>query len=301
MQLAHLINFLTIEIIITALVITFTTALPGLFLGLQKKALLSDTTAHAVLLGIVISFMIVSDLNSPFLFIGASLAGVLAIALTELLRTAPFIKPDSAMVITFSLFFSLALILINLLGTDKVHLDEDAVILGELAFAPFVRTELPFLSFIPLIPPGTSLPTALVQALVILLLELGFVGLFYKELVMVSFDPLFTQTQGFKSRLVEFALVIAASLSAVNAIEHLGVFITIAFFVLPPATGLLLATRIWKIIAIATVFSFVTVPCGYLFSYLLNLSISGSMAFIMGITFLSLVFIKLFIKSLIPN
>ena len=59
--------------------------LPGVFLILRGISMMSDAISHAVLLGIVLSFFVIKDLDSPLLIVGASLAGVLTVSLTELL------------------------------------------------------------------------------------------------------------------------------------------------------------------------------------------------------------------------
>jgi len=113
----------------------------GVFLLLRGMALVSDAISHTALLGIVIAFLILTavvgqaaDLSSPWLILGAALAGVATVIITEALHQSGLIKQDAALGLSFTLLFALAIILIS--GyVDHVHLDEDAVMVGEIGLA----------------------------------------------------------------------------------------------------------------------------------------------------------------------
>ena len=131
----------SLEIQLIAIVVAVACALPGVFLVLRQMAMLSDAISHAILPGIVLVFFLTEDLGSPFLILGAAAAGVLTVALVELLRKTGLLKEDAAIGIVFPALFSVGVVLIAQYAGD-VHLDVDAVLLGELAFAPFDRISL---------------------------------------------------------------------------------------------------------------------------------------------------------------
>jgi ABC-type Mn2+/Zn2+ transport system permease subunit len=112
----------------------------GSFLLLRGMALTSDAISHTVLLGIVVAFMImgavgaVPDISSPWLLIGAAAAGVSTVVLTELLNSSGLLKQDAALGLVFPLLFALAVIFISRYVED-VHIDEDAVMVGEIGIA----------------------------------------------------------------------------------------------------------------------------------------------------------------------
>ena len=127
-----------IEIQLLAAVVAAACALPGVFLILRRMALLSDAISHSVLLGIVLAFFVVRDLGSPVLLLGAAAMGVLTVALVEMMHRTRLVREDAAIGLVFPALFSLGVILISRYAGD-VHLDLDAVLLGEIAFAPFDR------------------------------------------------------------------------------------------------------------------------------------------------------------------
>ena len=90
------------EILLIAIFMSAACALPGNFLVLRRMSMLTDAISHTVLLGIVLAFLAVGSLDSPFLIIGASLMGVLTVWLIELLYQSRLVASDSAIGTTAS-------------------------------------------------------------------------------------------------------------------------------------------------------------------------------------------------------
>jgi len=116
-------------------------ALLGTFLLLRGMALTSDAISHTVLLGIVVAFMVMTgvfglepDTSSPWLIIGATAAGVVTVVLTELIYRSGLVRQDAALGLVFPLLFAISIILVSRYVED-VHLDEDAVMVGEIGIA----------------------------------------------------------------------------------------------------------------------------------------------------------------------
>ena len=100
----------SLEIQLIAIVVAVACALPGVFLVLRQMAMLSDAISHAILPGIVLVFFLTEDLGSPFLILGAAAAGVLTVALVELLRKTGLLKEDAAIGIVFPALFSVGVV-----------------------------------------------------------------------------------------------------------------------------------------------------------------------------------------------
>src|SRR5690606_25681861 len=123
---------------IVGVLVAISGALLGTFLLLRKMSMTSDAISHTVLLGIVVTFLVMvalpgvePDISSPFLIIGAALSGVATVVLTEAIHRSGLVKADAALGLAFPLLFAIAIILISRF-TANVHLDTDAVILGEI-------------------------------------------------------------------------------------------------------------------------------------------------------------------------
>lgn len=266
---------MSIEIQLIAAVVAVACALPGVFLVLRQMAMMSDAISHTVLLGIVVGFFIVEDINSPFLILGAALTGVLTVSLVELLNRTRLVREDAAIGLVFPALFSLAVILISRYA-GSVHLDTDAVLLGELAFAPFERFEL----F------GVDIgPISLYVMGGVLLLNLLFIVLFYKELKLATFDPGLAAALGFSPGVIHYGLMTMVSITAVGAFETVGSILVVALMIAPPVSAYLLTDRLPRMLGLSALFGILSAFGGYWLARWLDANIAGSMATTAGLLF----------------
>jgi manganese/zinc/iron transport system permease protein len=265
------------EIQLIAVIVAVACSLPGVFLVLRRMAMMSDAISHTVLLGIVVAFFITKSLASPLLLIGAALMGVITVSLVELLNRTGLVREDAAIGLVFPAIFSIAVIMISRFAGD-VHIDTDAVLLGELAFAPFNRVKLFGLDF------G---PEALYTTGGILLLNIIFVVLFYKELKLATFDPALAAALGFAPAIIHYALMTLVSLTAVGAFDAVGSVLVVAFMIAPPAAAYLLTDRLSRMLAYSALIGIISALSGYWLAYLMDASIAGSMATMTGASFLT--------------
>ena len=218
---------LNADILLTAVLVATSCAILGSFLVLRNLAMVSDAITHAILPGIVVGFFLTGDLNSPLLIIGAAIAGVLTVALVELLERTHLVKGDAAVGLVFPFLFSIGVILIAQYAGD-VHLDTDAVLLGQLPFVPFDR----------LVIGGVDLgPRTAWVAGTMLVVNGAFVALFYKELKLVTFDAALGAAFGFAPVALHYALMSLVSLTAVSAFDAAGSILVVAFIVGPAAAA----------------------------------------------------------------
>lgn len=268
------------EIQIIGVLVAVACAVPGVFLVLRRMALMSDAISHSILLGIVLAFFVVHDLTSPLLIVAAAATGVLTVALVELLHRTGRVKEDAAIGLVFPALFSIAVILISTRAGD-VHLDTDAVLLGELAFAPFRR----------LIVGGVDIgPQSLWLMLGILVLDLAFIAVFYKELKLSTFDPALAAALGFSPAVIHYAFMSLVSITAVGAFDAVGSILVVALMIAPPAAAYLLTDRLFTLLLLAGFIGALSAISGFWVAFWLDASIAGCMAtmagFWFGLTFL---------------
>ncbi len=263
------------EILAIACVTAAACALPGAFLMLRGMAMMSDAVSHAILPGIVIAYLIVQDLASPVLVLGASATGVLTAALIEALRRTGLVREDSAVALVFPALFSVGVILIAR-EAGRVHLDTDSVLLGELAFAPFERFA----------PGGVDLgPRALATMSGIFLLDFGLVLIFYKELQITTFDPALAASFGLRPAAIQYGLTAIVSVTAVGAFDAAGSVLVVALMVAPPAAAALWVNRLPALLALSVGLAVLSASSGTLLARALDASIAGSMAVAAGAVF----------------
>lgn len=264
----------SVEIQIIAALVAMACSLPGVFLILRKMAMMSDAIGHAILPGIVIAFLLTGTLNSPWLILGAALSGMATVVLVEMVRKTGLLKEDAAIGIVFPALFSLGVVLIARFAGD-VHLDVDAVLLGELAFAPFDRVVL----F------GQDIPKALFVMSMILVMNTVFITLFYKELKISTFDAALAGSLGFAPTVLHYVLMSLVSITAVGAFDAVGSILVVALMVAPPAAAYLLTHRLGLMLVWSVLLGCVSAVGGYWIARVLDASIAGSMATTAGLVF----------------
>jgi len=264
-----------LEIQLVAVLTAMACALPGAFLVMRRMSLISDAISHAVLPGIVLGFLLTHSLHHPLLLLLAGAAGLLTVYLIELLEKTGRLREDAAIGLVFPALFSIGVLLIARFA-DQVHLDTDAVLLGELAFVPFDRLQWQ----------GYDLgPKALWTMGGLCFLNLLLVGLFYKELKLATFDPAYAAVIGFRPVLLHYLLMSAVAVTIVAAFHAVGAILVIALMIAPPATALLLARRMPTYLLYSVLAGVLSAVPGYGIAWLLDVSIAGSMATMAGVLF----------------
>lgn len=267
---------LAVEIQLVAVVVAVACALPGTFLVLRRMALMSDAISHTVLLGIVLAFLVTRDLGSPLLMVAAAATGVLTVTLVEALRRTRLVARDASIGLVFPALFSIAVILVSRYA-GSVHLDTDAVLLGEIAFAPFRRFEVG----------GRDLgPRTLWVMGGILLLNASVIALFFKELKLSTFDPALATALGFSPALLHYAFMSLVSVTAVGAFDAVGSVLVVALMIVPAATAYLLTDRLISLLALSALIAAVAALGGFWAAWLADASIAGAMATAAGVLFL---------------
>jgi len=265
-----------IEIQLIAVVVAIACAIPGVFLVLRKMALISDAISHSILPGIVLGFFITHDLNSPLLILFAALFGVITVVLVEAIQKTGLVKEDTAIGLVFPILFSIGVLLIAKNAND-VHLDIDAVLLGELAFAPFDRFFIGEQDFGPksLWVMGTILITTCVLLF-----------LFFKELKVSTFDAGLSSALGFSPVLLHYGLMSVSSITVVGAFDAVGAILVVALMITPAAAAYLLTSNLKKMLFLSIFFGIISALGGYWLAHFLDASISGSITTILGVLFL---------------
>ena len=264
-----------IESLYILIITSLACAVLGVFLVLRRLSMVSDAISHSVLLGIVIGYFVTKDIGSVLLIIGASLFGVLTTVCIELLIKSKRVTEDTSVGIIFPLFFSIAVILITRYARN-VHLDTEVVLIGEIILAPLHR-----INFL-----GISLPKALVQMSLVLLINAAFIAVFYRKLKISSFDPVYAGVAGIAGTGLYYVFMALVSFTAVSAFESVGAILAIAFFISPAASAYLISKDLKITIFLAAVYAVVNSCIGYFLAVKFNVSMSGMCAVVSGLTFM---------------
>ena len=197
-------------------------------------------------------------------------------------------KEDAAIAVVLSFLFSLAIILVSKY-TANIHLDVDAVLLGEIAFAPFHVTNV----F------GFNVAVGIVTGLIILIINLVFVSLFYKELKISIFDRALASSLGMMPIFVHYILMSLVSVTSVISFEAVGSILLISMMIGPAATSYMISKKLSHMLIISIIIGALSSIIGYHVAVLMDVSIAGSIAVIIGVVFIVVLLLKNMLKRLI--
>ncbi len=264
-------------IIFTASLISISCGLLGVFMMLRKMSMTGDAISHAVLPGIVIGFFVSGSQRGLEVIIGAGLLGIMATLIINWLKTKAKVQLDASIGITFTLLFSIGIILINMLAY-KVDLDQECVLYGEIAYLPIDLW---------ITNSGFSMgPRITYLALLNLVLVCIFIVLLYKELKLTSFDESFGLVIGLPAGAINLALMSMVSYTTVSSFEAVGAILVVALLVVPPATAFLWTKKLSSLIKLTCVLGIFISIAGYYMAYLVDSSIAGMMVAVGGVVFL---------------
>ena len=273
-MIASLFGSIPAMILLTGVLVGASAALLGSFLVLRGNAMLTDAISHAIVFGIIIVWLLTRQISGPVQILGAALAGLLTVFLSELLARTRLVKMDAAIGLVFPALFAAGVILISI-HARNVHIDVDTVLLGEIGFV-WLHTVTLF---------GQRVPVAVATLGVVLVINLAFVLILWKELKLATFDPGLAAALGFLPGLLHYGVLTLTSVTAVAAFDAVGAILFITFVIVPPATAFLLTRRLWVMVTLAVALSVAACVTGYWLAVRWDVSIGGMMASMTGLWF----------------
>lgn len=196
--------------------------LVGALMLLRRRALLSDAIAHATLPGICIAFLLFESRSTLVLGLGALLSALIGAALVSWLPRFSRVRRDSATASVLGVMFGAGIALSAIIqrsGPGAAAAGLDSLLLGRAA--GMLRSEALLLG-----------GCALLMSLLILSLR--------KELLLSCFDPFFGRCSGQPMGSLDLLQTTLLATTVVLALPAVGVVLTAALIVIPPA-----AARFW--------------------------------------------------------
>jgi manganese/zinc/iron transport system permease protein len=274
-------------IIATSSLLAISASLLGSMLMLRKSAMLGDAITHSILPGIVIAYLVSGQKSSLILYAGAIVLGVGVTLMIEWIQKRFSVQNDAAIGLSFTFLFAVGVILISILA-QKIDLDQDCVIYGELAYVPLDTW---------ITSSGVNLgPRAFWIMAGLAALNLAFISAAYKELKVSIFDPAFAQVTGLRPVIWRYAQMVLVSLTAVAAFEAVGAILVVAFLVTPAATAYLISQRLIHLFILSCCFGVCASIGGYMLALWSGGSIAGAIALVAGIQFLAVFLIAKLLK-----
>lgn len=246
---------LTYEFIQRALVVsTVTAVIAGLlscWLVLIGWSLMGDAVSHAVLPGVVVSYIV----GWPFA-VGALIAALVAVGLVGGVRERTTLKGDTAIGVVFTALFALGLVLVSVTpaGTN----------LQEILFGNLL---------------GIS-QDALVQVLIFGVTAFVVMVTLRRSITAWAFDPAHARAVGMPTGLIRGAVMVCLALVVVASMQAVGVILVVAMLITPGATAYLLTRRFSRMLLIAPLVAWVSSVAGICLSYWTDVSAGGTIVLV---------------------
>lgn len=245
-----------VRALVTTTIAAVVCALLSCWLVLIGWSLMGDAVSHAVLPGVVLAYVV----GAPFA-IGALVFGFLAVGLIGLIRGTSRVKEDAAIGIVFTTLFALGLVLISVTPSQT---DLNHIVFGNiLGISAGELTQIAILAAV---------------TLVVLLIK-------RRDLTLYAFDPAHAFAIGLSPRMLGALLLGLLALTAVLALQVVGVILVVAMLIIPGATAYLLTDRFTTMLIVAPLISALSSIAGIYVSYWVDAASGGLVVVVQGIVF----------------
>lgn len=236
-------------VVLGVILLSASSAIVGTFTFLQKKALVGDAVAHAVLPGVCLSFIISGTKDPILLVIGAFLTGWISLVLIDKITENSRIKEDTAIGLILSVFFGIGILLLTYIqhSGNANQSGLDSFLFGKAA--SLVAEDLQVFSIVSI-------------SLIIMVI------IFFKELALISFDGAFARTIGLPVGLINLLLTTMTVMAVVVGIQAVGVVLMAAMLITPAASARFWTDNLIKMLFLAAGFAIVAALIGTYISYL---------------------------------
>ncbi len=256
MNISEILSFAFVQrAMLAGVLIAAVCSILGVFLVLRRMSLIGDGLAH-ITFGSVAVVLFIGI--SPFYITLAALPLVMiaSFAILKLTRSKK-IQGDAAIGIVSSMGIAAGIVLASLSGGYNVDLF--SYLFGNIL---------------------TVNQTELLLSFILFIIVIFWVIYFYHDLFAVTFDEELAQSMGIKVNKINIILFILTATAAVLAMKVTGIMLVSALLILPPLTSIQLSISFRMTIIVSVIFAILSVICGIIFSFLLNLPAGGTIVII---------------------
>ncbi len=254
MELQTLIEFFSFRdpnirfVAIGSVLLTASSAIVGSFTFLDKKSLVGDAIAHAVLPGVCLGFILAGTKNPVYLITGAFITGWISIVGVEYITRKTRIKEDAAIGLVLSVFFGIGILMLT---TIQKSGNAQQAGLGQFLFGKAAALV------------GDDLIVFATVAVILVITVL----LFFKEFTLLAFDRDLAVAMGLPVKRIELILTSLIVLAVVIGIQAVGVVLMAAILITPAAAARYWTDRIKVMFVLASIFGAISGLSGAYISY----------------------------------
>ncbi len=232
-----------VRALLAAVLASAACAVVGTYVVLRGMAFMGDALAHSILPGVAVGYLLGRGERSIVLWWALGTAVASALAMGAVARRGR-LREDTAIGIVLAAMFALGIALISTTRGYAVDL-----------------THFLFGNVLAVSPQDLWVMVGLGGAVFLT------VAVFQRELLLVSFDPVLARTLRLPVRTLHNLLLLMVAATVVLSLQVVGVALTLALLVTPPATGYLLARRVRTMMALGVASGLLSAVLGIYISY----------------------------------
>jgi len=243
--------------LLASILVAIPAALLSCLLVLRGWALMGDAIAHAVLPGVVLSYL----LKLPYV-LGAFAAGMSCAMMIGYLKEHSRVRHDTLMGVVFSGMFALGLVLHVAIRSD-VHLLH--ILFGDLLG----------------ISPADLWLSGIIALVVIIIMLWR-----WRDLLLHAFDPIHAASLGLPVSALHYGLLALLSLAVVGALKAVGLILAIALLIAPGAIAFLLVRRFAHMLLLAAVMALLSCVIGAYLSFFIDSALAPTIVLVLSVLFI---------------
>jgi manganese/zinc/iron transport system permease protein len=238
-------------VLIGLFALSFCLSLAGSVAFVQKKSLIGDMAAHAVLPGICLAFLLAGEKRTDFMLGGAFLSSGLSVFLMQKITTKSKIKEDTALAVILAFFFGAGVWLLSYVKNsgNAGQAGLETYLLGSAAS----------------IAKSDMYAALAISAFFAVFFLLGF-----RSIQVFCFDKEYARTSGMNTALWAWILNSLTIVAVCLGVQAIGVVLISSMLISPAAAAYFRTKRFSKLLIIAVLFGFVEVYLGAMISYLFS-------------------------------
>ncbi len=221
-------------VLIGAVILGVAAGVLGAFAVLRQRSLVGDALSHATLPGVCVAFIATGAKDAATLGIGAAIAGLIAAVLILVIEKTGRIRPDAAIGVVLTSFFSLGIVLLTFLGNfnNANQAGLDTYLFGQAA---------------------GLLESDLTVMAILCVASLALVALAFRPLKSALFDLSFSGSIGLPTRVLELAMTAMLVIAIVIGVRTVGAILMVAMLIVPTVTARQLTDRLSVLLVTAGV------------------------------------------------
>jgi manganese/zinc/iron transport system permease protein len=221
-------------VVLGAAVLGIAAGVLGAFAVLPQRSLVGDALAHSALPGVAVAFLVTGAKDPASLLVGAAIAGMIGALMMVGIERTSRIRPDAAIGVVLSSFFSLGVVLLTYIGStgNAQQAGLDSYLFGQAAG---------------LLERDVAVMAGLAAAAV------ACVAIAFRPLKVAVFDRDFASSVGLPVRVLELATTALLVVAIVIGLRAVGAILMVAMLIVPTVAARQLTNRLSLLLPLAGV------------------------------------------------